>query len=513
MSTVSAGACMRPMDESNLREKILGLLLAGGAAYWLYHSIRIFSVGLTTFGIDTYGATWGILVVNTVHLISISHVGIAISAGVRILRLDQYRNMARLAEVITMISLVLAVSNLFLHVGRPDRFIFNVILYGKSHSPMVWSMTSFALYFLASTAYLYLSLRRDLWVMSAIAPRWKGLYKLMHLGYRDSTQEREKHRRALYWMAFCLIPIMVSVHSVYGLLFGTLSARVGWYNPLQAPYFVLGAIVSGFSAIIAVAAVLRYAYSWQVLLKERLFRVLGILLAFTVFLYLYFVFSEHLTAQYLPMTEDKAVSDSLLTGRFAPLFWVTTVVGLVIPFIYLLVQSLKPNTVNVGLTALAAIWINVALWLKRYLLVVPSQYHPRLSQARPTVEYVPTHTEWVAALGSYVVGALALMILLRFLPMLELPVSGTAIHQSGDRPGRTRRRFAMLFSLLAGLFLIAWGVILRSQDLAPARWLIGIVFLVAIPLEYCLIPDGPVAGSGTSDADGPKPRARGVLKA
>jgi molybdopterin-containing oxidoreductase family membrane subunit len=480
--------------------KTLGILLAAGAAYWLYHCIRILSVGLTTLGIDTYGATWGILVANAVHIIGISHVGIAISASVRVLRLDQYRNVARVAEIVTLISLIIAVINLLLHVGRPERFIVNVFLYGKWHSPLVWSMTSFTLYFLASSAYLYLSMRRDLWVMGKMAPRWRGFYRALSLGYRDSPDESERHERALYWMALCLIPIMLSVHSVYGLLFGMLSAKAGWYNPLQAPYFVLGAIVSGFSAIIFIAALLRRLYSWQNLLTDRLFRVLGIFLAFTVFLYLYFILSEHLTAQYLPMTTENAVSDSLLSGRFSALFWTTAVVGLMMPFVYLLVQGTRRNFTHVGLTATAALLVNVALWLKRYLFVVPSQFHPQLSPARPPVEYVPTHTEWTAALGSYVAGALALAILLRFLPMFELPISGETTCSEGGSSRAPARRLVMLVSLLVGLSMIFWGVVSRHYDLAPVKWLIGLALLVAIPIENCLIGNRPPVESKGDNA-------------
>jgi molybdopterin-containing oxidoreductase family membrane subunit len=281
---------------------------------------------------------------------------------------------------------------------------------------------------------------------------------------------------------------MISVHSVYGLLFGMLSAQVGWYNPLQAPYFVLGAVVSGFSAITVIAALLRWAYSWQNLLTDRLFRVFGVFLAFTVFLYLYFMLSEHLTAQYLSAAADKAVSDSLITGRFSTLFWTTTVVGLIIPFTYLLVQGVTAGRVYVGPIAVAALLINLALWLKRYLFVVPSQYHPHLSLARPEVAYVPTHTEWMAALGSYVAAAFVFVMLLKFLPLFELP-SATHVVARGSVDRSATRRVTMLISLLIGVALIAWGIATRYHDFAPMKWLLGLVFLVAIPIENCLIGD------------------------
>jgi molybdopterin-containing oxidoreductase family membrane subunit len=489
MNILSLQGYIEPIAGKKKAANILVVLFALAAAYWFYHCLLILSEGLSTLGIDTYGATWGILVANAVHIIGISHVGIAISAVVRVLRLEQYRNIARTAEIVTLIALIMAFINICLHVGRPDRFIVNVILYGKWHSPLVWSMTVFTLYFLTSFVYLLLSMRRDMLVMAGIAPRFKGLYKFLAFGYEDSMEERDRHQRSLFWLAICLVPIMISVHSVYGLLFGMISAKAGWYNPLQAPYFVLGAIVSGFSAIIVIAALLRRAFSWQVQFNDRLFRVFGIFLAFVVFLYLYFMFSEHITAQYLPLTADKAVSDALLTGQFSILFWSTAIAGLILPFIYLLVQSLKKNYIHVGLTATAAALINIALWLKRYLIVMPAQYYPNLLAARPSVDYVPTYTEWVASLGSYVAATLIFILLLRFFPMFELPKAvDSLVERRADNRSRSRK-LVMLLTLLAGLLMIIWGLVTLENDFTPVKWLAGIVFLLAIPIEYNLIKD------------------------
>jgi molybdopterin-containing oxidoreductase family membrane subunit len=154
MNILSLQGYIEPIAGKKKAANILVVLFALAAAYWFYHCLLILSEGLSTLGIDTYGATWGILVANAVHIIGISHVGIAISAVVRVLRLEQYRNIARTAEIVTLIALIMAFINICLHVGRPDRFIVNVILYGKWHSPLVWSMTVFTLYFLTSSVYL-----------------------------------------------------------------------------------------------------------------------------------------------------------------------------------------------------------------------------------------------------------------------------------------------------------------------------------------------------------------------
>lgn len=467
---------------------VLTALLTLATLYWLYWCTRIVVDGHGPFGTEAYGAHWGLIVANVVHLIDISHVGIAISAAVRVLRLDQYRAVARVAELVTLVALIAAVANIALDVGRPDRFVAKTVLYGNWRAPMVWSMTVIVLYLTASGVYLFLSLRSDLWRLSVQHPGWR-LYRLLAGGYGGSRDEIDRYDRTLFWLALALLPIMVSVHSVYGLFFGLLVSKVGWYNPLQAPYFVLGAIVSGFSAILVVAAALRKGLGWGDILTDRMFRVFGAFLAFVTFLYLYFLISEHLTAQYFPGTAEKALSDSLLTGRYAPGFWVTVVAGLAIPFVVLFVQAVRGVRLRPGMMATAALAINAAMFFKRLLLVVPAQYQPHLPLPRPPAAYTSSYAEVVVVVGSYAFAALLFMTALKWVPITGVPATITRTAAAACRRGNVRRRTAMLASLIAGVSLILWGAATRDADFAPVKWMAGLMLLVALPLESCLIGD------------------------
>jgi molybdopterin-containing oxidoreductase family membrane subunit len=501
MTDSGSVALLKPIVEKKSGLILLGAALAGATAYWLYWCVRLLTEGHGILGTTSYGATWGLMVASIVHVIGISHVGIAISAAVRVLKLEPYRNVARLAELVTLIALVTAVIDIALDVGRPDRFLTQTILYGRWHAPMVWSMTVIFLYFLTSFAYLYLAMRRDFWRLSASDVRLKRVYRLLAFGYRGTPEERDRHDRTLFWLAIVLVPVMVSVHSVYGLIFGLVSSKAGWFNPLQAPYFVLGAIVSGFSAIIVIAALLRWAYSWHEVLTDRIFKTFGGFLAFVVFLYLYFMLSEQLTIRYLPLPAEKAVSDMLLLGEFSTAFWVMTIAGLVIPFAYLFVQSVRERPVSVLWTAAAALAINVALLWKRILIVVPAQYQAHLPLPRHFVPYVPTYPEVVLAIGSYAFAALVFLGLLKVIPVVELREDLRA-GSSGSSTGCSRaRRVVMLLSLAGGLSLIAWGLLTAGADFAPVKWLAGLALLVAIPLERCLIGGSPTERGANGGAD------------
>lgn len=476
--------------------RVFGAVAAVATAVWLYYCGQVVRAGHAAFAATSYGTVWGIIVANIVHLIGISHVGIAISAGVRVLRLHQYRNIARLAEFITIVALVTAVANIALDVGRPDRFLTGILRHGSWTAPMVWSMTVICLYLFASAVYLYLSMRRDLWMLSNSRLRLRPLYAVLALGYDDSAETQARHERTLFWLAITLIPIMVSVHSVYGWIFGLLAAKPGWYNPLQAPYFVLGAIVSGFSAVLLVAALLRTSRGWRHSLEERVFKALGAFLAFVVFLYLYFMASEHLTAQYSTLPAEKAVSTSMLVGRFSTSFWLMVVIGLVLPFVVLLVQSLRRSSVNIGMTALAALFINAAMWWKRYLIVVTAQQFPHLPTPRAVNAYVPTHTEVVLTLGSYAFAALLLWVFLRALPAFPTAPLPTVARSEPSPGGRNVRGAVVLATMIVGVAAIVWGVTTRHLAYAPLKWVAGIVLLACIPLEICLIP-----GATSNEAD------------
>jgi molybdopterin-containing oxidoreductase family membrane subunit len=222
------------------------LLLATGASALLYGFAQQVLHGHAVTGEGSHGAIWGITVANIVNFIGISHVGIAISAVVRILQLERYRQLARLAEFVTLAAITTAVMNIGIDVGRPERFVLNVVWYGRYHAPFVWSCTVITTYVVGSSVYLYLAMRRDLWVCSTTAPVRRSLFQLMALGYQDTPASRARHNRVVWWLAVIILPIMVSVHSVYGYIFGLQAGRPGWYNPFQAPYFMLGAIVLDF---------------------------------------------------------------------------------------------------------------------------------------------------------------------------------------------------------------------------------------------------------------------------
>ncbi len=459
--------------------------------YWLFNVARQTLVGHGLHGGGTKGAMWGILVANIVHLIGISHVGIAISASVRIMKLKRYIPLARIAELVTLVAMTAAVTNITLDVGRPDRFLVNTVLHGPIYAPFVWSMTVISWYVVGSSVYLYLAMRRDLAVCSWKISNKRWLYRILSVGYTDSPKVRATHDRTVWWCAVIILPIMVSVHSVYGFVFGLQPGRPGWFNPIMAPYFVLGAIVSGFSAMIVIVAIVRKVYGWHKFIPDRTFKGLGIFLGFVTWLYMYFMFSEILTGQYAPPEAEHVVWNDYLWGRFAWLSWPTLIGGLFFPFWLLFIQGTNPKICSIRLTLTAAVFINIALWMIRFLIVVPTFYNPHLPYR--IAPYTPTLVEISVMLGTWVLGVFLFAILLKVFPVIELPeatpVKGGAkyvLSPSIRIPARLKT-VLVLATAAGGVGMMAFGFATWSQDYAPVKWLIGIVVLCAVPLEVCLL--------------------------
>jgi len=466
------------------------LLLALGTSVLCYGFLQQVLHGHAVTGQGSHGAIWGIIVANIVNFIGISHVGIAISAVVRILRLGRYRQLARLAEFVTLAAITTAVTNIAMDVGHPERFVFNVMWYGRYHAPFVWSCTVITTYVVGSSVYLYLAMRRDLWVCSVKAPVRRRLFQVMALGYRDTPASRRRHNRVVWWLAVIILPIMVSVHSVYGYIFGLQAGRPGWYNPFQAPYFVLGAIVSGFSTVILVLAVLRKAFRWEDTFPPRIFKGLGIFLGFVTLLYMYFLFSEWLTGMYASPEGERAVFRDLLLGRFSLFTWPAVIVGMLLPFALLFLQGVNPRVCSIPLTVVAALLINLGLWTTRALIVVPSFYHPLLPW--DVAPYTPTIAEWCIVIGSFFMFALLLLVMVKVFPVLELPEEPEHAPVSSTPSMPLWKRLVIGMSLAGGAALVGLGIAARTSPEIfhpPAIWLSGIVLLLSVPFQICVLPE------------------------
>lgn len=426
------------METKELEEKLLRPLFYTSKKFYFFLGLLILLIGWFAFawifqlrnGLVVTGmrdipggAPWGVYLTNFIFWIGISHAGIAIAAGIRLLKLHRYIVVARMAELATIFGLMMAGLSIIMDLGRSDR-IFNLILNYPRRlptSPLIWDITAVGTYLITSTTYLYIELRGDLARLVGRV-RWRWLYRLLLLGYEPA--ERGRIERVIWYASIFIIAIMVMVHTTVAWIFGLMVSRPGWYATMLAPYFVLGAILSGIAAVAVIAGIYRQVFHWEEFLTPAVFRGLGRVLSWFSILYVYFLLSEFMTVMFAGPTGELTIWTALTQGRFAPLFWLQAG-ALAVAFAIFFINTVFPKVFRVWTTIFAAALVIVALWITRFVIVVPSLTRPYLPY--PTGSYTPTWVEWSLVGGTFAIVILFYTLFTKFFPIVSL----TEIERAG----------------------------------------------------------------------------------
>jgi Ni/Fe-hydrogenase subunit HybB-like protein len=268
------------------------------------------------------GAPWGLYIAFVVYFVGISFAGVTVAALIRLLNLEQLRPVARIAEVLTVISLLLGAFCIIADVGQPVRAITNLFRYARPQSPFFGTFTLvISGYLFGSLIYLYLDSRKDAALMAQKPGRLQWLYRLLAAGYKGTAAERERRKRTSFWLAIAILPLLVVAHSTLGFVFGLQVGRPGWFSGLQAPGFVALAGVSGVGMLIVIAAIVRKVLGLERNLDDGIFKVLGNFLMALTIVYLYFMIVDLLTNTYSGDQHEASLTNALLTGEYAWIYW------------------------------------------------------------------------------------------------------------------------------------------------------------------------------------------------
>ncbi len=377
---------------------ILGLICLWGLVGFI-HQLRI---GLAATAMTDY-FSWGLYIVNFVFFIGISHAGTLVSGILRVTGAEWRRPITRMAEAITVFALLIGAPMVIIDMGRPERVLY-VLVHGRFQSPILWDVLSVATYMVGSILYLYLPMIPDMALLRDQPARFtawrRWMYRKLSLGWTGTPEQWRLLERAISVMAIVIIPVAVSVHTVVSWIF-SMTLRAGWHSTIFGPYFVVGAIFSGIAALLtAMALFVKFIPPLNRYITLDHFKKLASLLLAVNLIYIYFTVSEYLTMGYSSETADKKLLDALFHGQFATMFWVMAIIGLFIPAFLLALPWTR--TFNGILTA--AVMINIGMWLKRYVIVVPtlaSPFMPVIRLAGQPTRYVPTWVEWSITAGAF----------------------------------------------------------------------------------------------------------------
>lgn len=399
----------------------LGLALVGVIigviGFFVEQSQGMVATGMRNLG-TMRGATWGIYIALVVYFVGVSFAGITVAALIRLLHLDHLKGVARMAEVMTVVALLLGAAAIVVDLGNPLRGVVNLFRYARPQSPFFGTFSLvISGYLYASLVYLYVTARPDAAKLAATDSGLKRFFRRWSAGYVDTPEQRDRDQRTTFWLAIAILPLLVVAHSSLGFVFGLQVGRPGWFGALQAPAFVVLAGISGIGHLIVMAAIIRKVLKAEDRIGMEAFTWLGRLMMLLLFVYLYFIVVEILTTSYQPSVAEQGLSDALLTGQYAWLFWGSTLT-LVGSLVALAWMALARNW-RIGWLVAAGVLVNAGALGKRILIVVPSQTHGQLLPYG-VGSYFPTWVELAVAVGLFSAGTAMVAIFMKVFPIIEL---------------------------------------------------------------------------------------------
>jgi molybdopterin-containing oxidoreductase family membrane subunit len=364
------------------------------------------------------GATWGLYIVMVEYFIGVSLAGVVIAAISRVFRVAALRPITRIAELLTVASLMVGLLAVLIDLGHPIRGIINMLLYARPQSPFFGTFTLVAGgVLLASLAYLYLGGRRDAAKVAKIPSRLQWFHRLWAAGYSDTEEERDRHQRVMFWLSVGIVPLIVIALSTEGLVFGIQVGRPGWFGALQGPDFLVSAAASGLANLLVLTAIVRRVVGDWKHIDRDVFKWLGRFLLATAAAALYFMIVELFTLLYATPADERQLADSLLTGEYAWIFWLS--MGLMVVGLGLLIVQAATGAWRVGVMVVASLAISTAVLAERYLTVIPSQTHATLLPYE-TGSYFPNWVELSVVAGLFALGALLIGLFMKTFPIIPM---------------------------------------------------------------------------------------------
>ena len=389
-------------------------------------AVFFFSIGVLFYkGVGIWGITipvaWAFAITNFIWWVGIGHAGTFISAILFLTRQGWRTAISRLAETMTIFAVICAGLFPVLHVGRPWLVYWffpywdTLKLWPQFRSPLIWDFFAVSTYLVISTLYWFLGLIPDLAIYrdrakSIFAQRFYGI---LSLGWRGSNEEWKFYRQAYLLLAGLATPLVISVHSIVGLDFAA-SLVSGWHSTIFPPYFVAGAIFSGFAMVLTIAIPLRKILHLETLITPRHLDLCAKFLLGTGTLVAYGYFTEAFMPYLSNDARDIAMLHQRFFGDYAVLAWLMIFCNVVA------IQALwfKPVRANPILLFTISIVVNIGMWLERFIIIVTSLYHDDLPSSWH--HYSPTFWDWSILFGSMGFFAFNYLVFARFFPIIAL---------------------------------------------------------------------------------------------
>ncbi len=378
-------------------------------------------VGIGTWGLNkTVG--WGFDITNFVFWIGIGHAGTLISAILFLLRQKWRTSINRSAEAMTLFAVVCAGIFPIIHMGRPWMFFwmipypnFRGSLWVNFRSPLVWDFFAISTYFTISLVFWYIGLVPDMATLrdQAKSKIKKLIYRIMSFGWDGSTRAWHRYETVYLLLAAFATPLVLSVHSIVSMDFAT-SIIPGWHTTIFPPYFVAGAVFSGFAMVLTLMIIARKVMNYTDYITvdhiEKMCKVIIVTGGIVGVAYA----TEMFMAWYSVNEYERFAFINRALGPYWWAYWTMVSCNVFIPQLF----WFKKLRRTVWFVFIISIFINIGMWFERFVIIVTSLHRDFLPSS--WAMYSPTSIEIATLAGSFGLFFTLFLLFTRFIPFIAI---------------------------------------------------------------------------------------------
>ena len=391
--------------------------------------------GIGAWGLNkNVGWAWDIT--NFVWWIGIGHAGTLISAVLLLFRQQWRVAINRSAEAMTIFAVLQASIFPILHLGRPWLLHFNLpipnqygSLWDNFNSPLLWDVFAIATYFSVSLVFWWVGLLPDFAMLRdrALKPFQKKIYSLLSFGWRGRAKDWQRMEETMLLLAGIATPLVISVHTIVSFDFAT-SVVSGWHTTIFPPYFVAGAIFSGFAMVSLLLIILRKVCKLEAYITLKHIELMNTVMLVAGSIVAVAYLTEFFMAMRSHSEFEQYVFRNRATGAYAWAFWTMIICNIVLPQL-LWFKKLRRS---IAFSVCVALVVCVGMWFERFVIIVTSLHRGYLPSS--WTMFSPTWVDIGIFIGTLGFFFLLFLLYARSFPMIaQAEVKGSRCQVSGDR--------------------------------------------------------------------------------
>jgi Ni/Fe-hydrogenase subunit HybB-like protein len=398
-----------------------GLLIAFGIMQGLLASATwLFIKGVGIWGINI-PVGWGFAIINFVWWIGIGHAGTLISAILLLLNQSWRNAINRFAEAMTLFAVMCAGMFPVLHTGRPWLAYWlmpypnTMDLWPQMRSPLVWDVFAVSTYLTISAVFWYVGLIPDLATLRDTTKKpWQArIFGMLAMGWRSSARHWQRYEKASLLLAGMATPLVVSVHTVVSFDFAV-AIIPGWHTTIFPPYFVAGAIYSGFGMVLTLMIPVRKFYGLEDIITLRHLNNMAKVTLATGMIVAYGYIMEAFFGYFSADVYEKYMVWNRMTGPYAPFYYTLILCNIITPQ-FLWNKKIRTNPLILWIISII---VNIGMWLERFVIVVTSLHRDFLPSSWGM--YAPTVWDFATFFGTIGFFLFMIFLFVRVLPMITI---------------------------------------------------------------------------------------------